>query len=201
MASAPDGTMVSTAHAKKAGLFRVLEDRVAVNGSPTNIKSSIVDGNFILHCLPPNLPPTYGGLFQTFLELVLNQTSKRVDIVLGTYEKPSIKDNELELRRVEEIIYVITAAEQISLRNLEKALKSRSFKQQLPRLFVKGWADKRHFAGLNDRDLCVGVDTSCVRFRGISGSVEVTPVTCLDCNHPDPDTKICLHATDTDISL
>ena len=82
-----DGTMVSIAHGKKADLFRVLKDRVTVHGSPVNIKSSIVDGNFLLHCLPPNIPPTYGGLSKAFLRLALNQPSKRVDIVFDTYEE------------------------------------------------------------------------------------------------------------------
>ena len=66
---------------------------------------------------------------------------------------------------------------------------------------MKDWADKRHFAELNGRELYVGVDTSCVQFKGISGFAEVTPIIRLDCNHPEADTRICLHAIDADISL
>ena len=40
-----------------------------------------------------------------------------------------------------------------------------------------------------------------MQFKGISGFVEVTPIIRLDCNHPEADTRICLHALDADISL
>ena len=51
-----DGTMVSVGHGKKADLFRVLEEKITIHGSPISTKSSIIDGNFLLHCLPPKLP-------------------------------------------------------------------------------------------------------------------------------------------------
>ena len=66
---------------------------------------------------------------------------------------------------------------------------------------MKDWADKQYFPELSGRELYVGVDTSCVRFTGISGFVEVTPVTHLDCNHSEADTRICLLVMDSDISL
>ena len=119
-----NGTMVSIAHGKKSDLFRVLEEKVTIHGSATSIKSSIIDGNFLPHCLPLNLPPTYGGLSKAFLAIVLNQPSKWVDIVFDTYEEPSIKDNDRECRGVEGTIYVITAPEQIHPHNREKARKS-----------------------------------------------------------------------------
>ena len=57
-----DGTVVTMSHGKKSDLFSLLEGRVADHGAPTEVSASLIDGNFLLHCLPPNLPPTYGGL-------------------------------------------------------------------------------------------------------------------------------------------
>jgi len=79
-----DGTLVTMAHGTKSDLFAVLESRVAVHGSPTKVKATVIDGNFLLHCLPPNLPPTYGGLSRYLLHAVLSHPSKRVDILFDT---------------------------------------------------------------------------------------------------------------------
>ena len=81
-------------------------------------------------------------------------------------------------------------------RNLSKALKSRSFKQQLPKFLVKDWADKRHFPILCGKNLYVGLNTDCLQFSGINGMVEVISVPHLECNHSEADIRICLHATD-----
>lgn len=85
---------------------------------------AIGDDYFIFRCPPPNLPPTYGGLSQTFLKFVLNQPSEQVDIAFDTYEESSIKDNERDRRGIEEAIHVITAAEQVRPRNLEISVKT-----------------------------------------------------------------------------
>jgi len=191
-----DGTLVTMAHGTKSDLFAVLESRIAVHGSPTKVKATVIDGNFLLHCLPPNLPPTYGGLSRYLLHAVLSHPSKRVDILFNTDKEPSIKGNERERRGAEDSVYHITGQEQIRPQNIEKALKSTSFKQQLPRFLVKDWAEQWHSARLDGRELYVGVDTQCLRFRGASGMVDAMPVPRLECNHPEADTRICLHAID-----
>lgn len=86
-----DGTMI---HTDKSSLFSLLEEKVKEHGTPDGISSHLIDGNFLLNCLPPNLPPTYGGLSRAVLHSDLAHPSKRVDIVFDTYEKPSIKDSE-----------------------------------------------------------------------------------------------------------
>jgi len=135
-----DGTIVTMAHGDKSVLFSILENKVAKHDSPTQVKTTVIDGNFLLHCLPPNLPPTYGGLSRVLLHMVLSNHSKRVDIVFDTYEEPSIKGSEHDRRGAEGSVFVITGPEQVRPRSIEKALKSSSFKQQLPQFLLKEWA-------------------------------------------------------------
>ena len=177
-----DGTQVTMAHGTKSDLFA------------TAVKATVIDGNFLLHCLPQNLPPTYDGHSRYLLHVVLSHPSKRIDILFDTYEEPTIKGNERERRVAEETVYNITGAEQIRSRNLEKALKSVSFKQQLPRFLVKDWAKQWYFACLDGRELYVGFDTECLQFKVVDKMVQVTSVPNLQCNHPEADTRICLHA-------
>lgn len=80
-------------------------------------------------------------------------------------------------------------------------MKSTSFKQQLPRFFLKDWAEQWHASVLDGRELYVGVETECVRFRGVNGEVEVSPIPHLGCNHPEADTRICLHLIDASRSF
>lgn len=90
-------------------------------------------------------------------------------------------------------MYHIRGPDQIRPSNIEKALKSPSFKQQLPRFLVKDWAEQWHSAALDGREVYLGVDTSCFLFRVVNGKVDVTSVQHLECNHPEADTRICLH--------
>ena len=213
-----DGTVVTMSHGKKSDLFSLLEGRVADHGAPTEVSASLIDGNFLLHCLPPNLPPTYGGLSRYLLNVVLSFPSKRVDILFDTYEEPSIKGDEHQHRGAEATVYRITGPDQIRPRDIEKALKSPSFKQQLPRFLVKDWGEQWYSGSLEGREVYLGVDTSCFLFTAVNGKVEMTPLQRLECNHPEADTRICLHffdaisnertrgdivvrATDTDIAV
>ena len=145
-----DGTMV---HTDKSALFSMLEEKVQEHGIPKEIHSHLIDGNFLLYCLPLNLPPSYGGLSRVILHTVLAHPSKRVDIVFDTYEEPSIKGCECDRRGVEETVYMIAGPDQVRPKDIAKALKSPSFKQQLPRFLLKDWASEHHVSILNDRSL------------------------------------------------
>lgn len=125
-----DGTMT---------LFSFLEEKVQEHGNPPKICSLVIDGNFLLHSLPLYLPSTYsyGGLLRVVLHTVLAHPSQIVDIVFDTYEEPSLKASERHRRGVEETIYVISGPDQVRPKDMVKALKSSSFKQQLPRFFMK----------------------------------------------------------------
>ncbi|KAG1693158.1 Complement component receptor 1-like protein [Nymphon striatum] len=113
-------------------------------------------------------------------------------------KEPSIKSNEHERRGIKLSVYRITGPDQIRPRSLEKALKSTSFKQQFPRFLVKDWSQPWHYASLDGKEVYIGVDTNCYLFRGVDGVVDVSEVPRLQCNHPEADTRICLHAFDAD---
>ena len=51
-----DGNMAKT---EKSTLFRLLESK-APKSTPDTDDACIIDGNFLLHALPPHLPRTYG---------------------------------------------------------------------------------------------------------------------------------------------
>lgn len=194
-----DGTLVTMAKGTKSSLLDVLESRVPEHGSPTYTKATVIDGNFILHGLQQqNLPPTYGGLSRTLLHKVLSFPPKRIDILFDTYEEPSIKDSEHQRHGAEGTVYQITGADQVRPRNIEKALKSTSFKQELPRFLRKDWSHQWHATSLENRQVYLGVDTECTLFSALNGKVETTIIHHLECNHPEADTRICLHVTDAD---
>ena len=58
-----DGTMAKTS---KCTLLQSLESRVE-KSSPESVSAAVVDGNYLLHTLPPNMPATYGGLAASIL--------------------------------------------------------------------------------------------------------------------------------------
>lgn len=194
-----DGTLVTMAKGTKSDLLDVLESQVPEHGSPNHTNATVIDGNFLLHGLQQsNLPPTYGGLSRTLLNKVLSFPSKRIDILFDTYEEPSIKGSERQRRGAEDTLYHITGADQIRPRNIDKALKSTFFKQELPRFLRKDWSQQWHATSLENRQVYLGVDTECTLFSAMNGKVETTTIHHLECNHAEADTRICLHAIDAD---
>ena len=59
-----DGVMANT---EKALRLNLLESRVEGGKSPKTLGPCIIDGQFLLHILPPHLPQTYGGLTRCIL--------------------------------------------------------------------------------------------------------------------------------------
>ena len=76
-----DGTMV---HTNKSVLMECLESTVTEHGEPSLVKAHVIDGNFLLHCLPPKIPPTFGGLSKAILQTALTCKSPCIDIVFNT---------------------------------------------------------------------------------------------------------------------
>jgi len=181
-----DGTIM---HTEKSALFSVLEQKVSQHGSPPALDVHVIDGNYQLRLLPP----TYGGLSQSIIHAVVAYPFTRVDIVFDTYEQPWIKDCERERRGAEDVRYTITGPDQIHPKDLNKALKSTSFKSQLPRFLLKDWGDQRHAHALRDKEVYIGVDDVCARFAVEGGQIHKSIVGELCSNHPEGDTRICQH--------
>lgn len=101
-----DGLMAKT---NKAALLKELEKR-AKKSHPKTVDACIIDSNYLLHMLPPNLPSTYGGVAKTILQQAVALSRKRIDILFDTYSKPSIKDCERMRRGTEPRDYIITGS-------------------------------------------------------------------------------------------
>ena len=132
----PDEVIAKT---DKSNLFKLLEAKVTdLQEKPKSLSAYIIDGQFLLHSLLPNLPPTYGGLARNILHHSLTSSAKRVHIVFDDYPQPSIKDTERDRRGTEDRTYVITGPMQRRIpKDMSQALKSRSFKKELPQFLAK----------------------------------------------------------------
>ena len=87
----PDETMAKT---DKSKLLDLLEKKVTTGKleRPDSVDSFIIDGQFLLRVLPPNLPPTYGALARSILIHSMTSSASRVHLVFDDYPKPSLKD-------------------------------------------------------------------------------------------------------------
>ena len=110
----------------------------------------------------------------------------------------SIKGCERDRQGVEETVYVIAGQDQVRPKDIAKALKSPSFKQQLPRFLIKDWASEHHVSILSDREVYLGVDGECIKFCVVNGRVEKQSIARLECSHPEADTRLCIHMVDAD---
>ena len=136
-----DGTMVRT---DKSKLLSMLEDTLDYHGNPTAVRTHIIDGNFLLHCMSPDQPITYmyGDLSKNILMACLAYNSPRIDVCFDTYERPSIKDSE-RLRRTgktEEKEIVIDGPLQKRDASFKKLLERESFKRNLLVFLRKDWS-------------------------------------------------------------
>ena len=104
-----DGTMCKT---NKNKLMHILESKVENPMVVSTVDACVIDGNFILHAMPPNLPGTYGGLARILLIQISSLCPRRIDIVFDTYKTPSIKDLERGSRGAQNTVYKITGPEQ-----------------------------------------------------------------------------------------
>lgn len=102
------------AKTQKSTLLDLFEKKVQNHSAPSTVDVCIIDGNFLLHNLPPNLPPTYGGLATGVLQQSAKLSTKRIDIVFDAYPIPSVKEGERNRRGLDEKearVYVTTGAE------------------------------------------------------------------------------------------
>ena len=75
----------------KSSLFELLETKVTdMQEKPKSLSAYLIDGQFLLHSLPPNLPPTYGGLARSMLHHSFTSSAKRVHIVFDDYQRHNL---------------------------------------------------------------------------------------------------------------
>jgi len=189
----PDEMMAKT---NKSSLFEILENKVKEHGSPGEVTAYIIDGQFLLHNLPTNLPPTYGGLARSILIQCLCNPTIVIHIVFDDYPQPSIKDTERDRRGADSRTFVITGPEQRRIpRDLNDALKSRSFKRQLPQFLADEWQDSSYTDNImKQHEVILDVPGECYSFKVEDGVICRSTVQTLRNDHEEADTKICLHA-------
>ena len=98
-------------------------------------------------------------------------------------------------------MYQISGLDQIRPKDFNKALKSSSFKQQLAHFLVKDWAADHYASLLEGREVFLGVNQQCFKFHVVKGKVVQELLPELECNHPEADTRLCLHLLDANRQL
>lgn len=193
-----DGMMVKT---QKRTLLDLLEKKVQNHSAPNTVDVCIIDGNFLLHNLPPNLPPTYGGLATGILQQAVKLSTKRIDIVFDAYPIPSITDSERNRRSLdvkEALVYVITGAEQRRPSDIKDLMKARSFKEEFPKFLAAEWKSPHYAHLIEKRHIYLSYLGSCFHFYVIDGQVVRQVVEKLVTNHEEADTLIAVHAKSID---
>lgn len=191
-----DGTMAKT---DKSALMDVLEKKVKDgDAGPKDITACIIDGQFLLHTLPPDLPTNYGGLARTMLVKVIAMAKKQIHLVFDAYPQPSLKDTERDRRGADDRQFLITGPEQRRPNSMSDALKSRSFKTQLPHFLAREWQNQSYAQLLGSHQLYLDVPGQCYCFEVLDGTLQREEVPSLSNNHEEADTKICLHAKAAD---
>lgn len=195
-----DGTMV---HTEKSKLLAILEDTVNDHSAPKAVRTHIIDGNFLLHCMSPDQPETYGGLSRNILIACLAHNSQRIDVIFDTYERPSIKDLERNRRNVDfnRTELVIDGPSQKRDSNFKKQLERESFKRNLPLFLAKDWSRDEYGILLEGKELYLGVMEDCTRYFVEGGKVCTESVPSLSCNHAEADTRVILHMIQSSRSM
>ena len=171
--------------------------------SPTKASCLIIDGQFLLHVLPPNILGTYGDLARSILISAMTQGDGD-DIRLLFDDYPvgvSLKSAERERRGCNDVQFSITGPRQKRPTNLRKALASESFKRELPLFLVEEWKDNAYCDILGDKKLYVDIPGMCFLFETSDAQMKCEKITDLCNNHLEADTKVCLHAIHADQRL
>ena len=152
-----------------------------------------MDGSSLLRVLPPNLPTTYGRLAATIIVQATALSSKRVDIIFDTYEMPSIKRMERERRGTCDRNYNIIGPQQTRPDDCSEALKSPSFKTELPTFLLNEWKEQACAHIIHERHVYVGHLSKCLHLFVEDGVVRHDIIDVLGCKHDEADTRIYLH--------
>jgi len=189
------------AKTNKSQLLNLLEKRVNESTKPERIDAYIIDAQFLLHVLPPNLPASYGGLARSILLQAVALSKKQVHIVFDDYPQPSLKDAERARRGAigaDAQTYAITGPLQRRPKDMGEALKSRSFKKELPVFLSNEWVDQSYESILGNCELFLDIPGVCYHFHVVNGVIHRDEVDGLKSNHEEADTKIIIHGNAAD---
>ena len=120
-------------------------------------------------------------------------SSKRVGIIFDTYEMPSIKRMEMERRGMCDRNYNNIGPQQIRPADFNEALKSPSFKTELPTFPLNEWKEQAYAHIIHERHVYVGQLGECLHFFVEDGVVRHDTIDVLGCNQAEADTRMRLH--------
>ena len=163
----PDEVMTKT---NKSSLFDALENTVKGHGRPDEVSVFIIDGQFLLHSMPTNLSPTYGGSARSILIQSLRTLAKYVHVVFDDYPQPSIKDTERD----------------------KGGLTNFSFQSFL---HMNGRTPPTSTSSNNKSSLIYQRNATILRWKT---TWSIVTLDILHNNHEEADTKVCFHALSTD---
>ena len=90
--------------------------------------------------------------------------------------------------------YKIIGPQQTRPADFNEALKSPSFKRELPTFLLNEWKEQAYAHIIHERHVYVGHLDECRHFYVEDGVVRHETIDVLGCNHAEADTRICLHA-------
>ena len=107
---------------------------------------------------------------------------------------PSIKMMERERRGTCDRNYKSIGPQQTRPVDFNEALKSPSFKTELPTFLLNEWNEQACAHIIHERHMYVGHLGECLHFFVEYGVVRHGTIYVLGCKHAEADTRICLHA-------
>ena len=133
-----EGSMSKT---DKNRLLHILEANVPASEdcNQGSLCFCIIDGQCLLHCLPPHIPPTYASLARAILSQTVSMSTLETRLLFDDYLIPSLKDAERSRRGTDYRQFMISGPQQRRPRDIHDALKSRSFKMELPMFLAEEW--------------------------------------------------------------
>eukprot|EP00794_Sanderia_malayensis_P003985 gene3985-4535_t len=134
--------------------------------------------------LEEKLPNTLCGVAHNILMKVMRMAAKRVDLVLDTYNSPSIKDIECQARGEGSARQFLLGPGQKTSKHLSTLLRSGEFKTGFTKFLVANFKDESHGPLISWKELYCAVDKLV-----FSEDVEQ-----LARNHEEADTRIAFHA-------
>ena len=201
--ASPDGTILKT---DKSSLRDHLESKTSQShgtpshDGPKNVTCCIIDAQFLLHVLPPNILGSYGDLARSILISAVSQgDSADIRLLFDQYpEAISLKSCERNRRGSIDVQFSITGPKQKRPSDLRRALASESFKRELPKFLVEEWKNNSYQNILGDRKLYVDIPGDCFLFEADGHEITRKRINNLCNNHLEADTKVCLHALHAD---
>ena len=184
-----DGSMNKT---NKSKLMHKLEEKVETS-QPSSYDACAVDAMFLVRSLV-NVPATFGEIAMVLLTRLL-AFAKRVDFVCDSYNSPTIKDSEHDLRGSDSTNaeYVISGPDQKRPKDFNSALKSAKFKTALLNFCVKEWHRIPYVEQIRDHTLFVGFGDKAYQYEVKNEEIKWEEVPSLACKHEEADTRLLWH--------